>query len=263
MLVDSHCHLDLLDLSAFDDSMPAFMDAAQAEGIDHMLCVSISLERWPWMMDIVREYPRVSASVGVHPNETEGADPSVEELVRLSADPDVVAIGETGLDYFRTAEGMEWQHDRFRRHIEAARAVDKPVIIHTRSAADDTMTILEEEGARDCGGVMHCFAEDWETAKRALDIGFHISFSGILTFKSADRLREVARKVPADRILVETDSPYLAPVPHRGQTNNPTYVTHTARTLAEVRGESLESIGRVTTDNFEALFGVEVSRTGG
>ncbi len=257
MLVDSHCHLDLVDLEKFDDSFERFMAAVGEAGVGHMLCVSIALERWPAMMELIRPWPQVSASVGVHPNETEGRDPEVAELVERAADARVCAIGETGLDYVRTDEGMGWQKERFARHIAAGRETGKPVIIHTRSAREDTMDMLEAENARDCGGVMHCFAEDWETARRALDIGFYISFSGILTFRNAESVREVAARVPEDRLLVETDSPYLAPAPNRGKPNNPTYLPHTARMLAEVRGWDMDRLEAVTTANFERLFGVQ------
>ncbi|NKB77822.1 MAG: YchF/TatD family DNA exonuclease [Gammaproteobacteria bacterium] len=229
-----------------------------------MLCVSVNFEDYPQIRKLAQEHSHIFSSVGVHPLHTQCHEPSVEELVELSKDEKVVAIGETGLDYFKgrkqeTSKGeptddMEWQRQRFRRHIEASRLTGKPLIIHTRAAAKDTMSILEELDAGQSGGVMHCFAETWDVAKRALDIGFYISFSGIVTFKNADTLREVARKVPSDRFLIETDSPYLAPVPNRGKTNEPGFVRYTAKMMAELRGETLVDIASQSTDNFFELF---------
>jgi len=250
-LVDSHCHLDFDPLGA---DVPSVLARARENGVGHMLCVSVTLERLPGIIDIARAHPRVYASVGVHPNEREGRDPTVEELIGLAEDPRVVAIGETGLDYYRSEGDLAWQHERFRRHIRAARASRKPLIIHTREAADDTLRIMAEEGAGEIGGVMHCFTESREVARRALDLGFYISFSGIVTFRNAETLRAVAREVPADRLLVETDAPYLAPVPYRGKTNEPAYVRHVAECLADVRGTDLDEFARQTTRNFFALF---------
>ncbi|HSP00737.1 MAG TPA: TatD family hydrolase [Thioalkalivibrio sp.] len=255
MLIDSHCHLDRIDLEPFDGSLDKVMDAARTAGVDHMLCVSISLEEYPTVHEIATRYPQVSCSVGVHPGETEGANPSLEDLVSRGRDPLVVAIGETGLDYHYHPEDNEWQRERFRTHIRAAREVGKPLIIHTRDAREDTIRILQEEGADQVGGVMHCFTETWEMAKAALDLGFYISFSGIVTFRNAEELREVARQVPDDRLLVETDSPYLAPVPHRGKGNHPAWVHDVAVKVAEVRGSDLESIAALTTRNYQQLFG--------
>ncbi|BAU48423.1 DNAase [Sulfurifustis variabilis] len=250
-LVDSHCHLDFDPLGA---DVPSVLARARENGVGHMICVSVTLERLPGIIDIARAHPRVYASVGVHPNEREGRDPTVEELIGLAEDPRVVAIGETGLDYYRSEGDLAWQHERFRRHIRAARASRKPLIIHTREAADDTLRIMAEEGAGEIGGVMHCFTESREVARRALDLGFYISFSGIVTFRNAETLRAVAREVPADRLLVETDAPYLAPVPYRGKTNEPAYVRHVAECLADVRGTDLDEFARQTTRNFFALF---------
>ena len=219
-----------------------------------MLCVSVTLEKFPEVLALAHTYPHIFASVGVHPDEQQGRDPSVEELVRLADDPRVVAIGETGLDYFRIKGDMTWQQERFRRHIRAARATGKPLIIHTREAAADTIRILREEGAESVGGVMHCFTESWETAQAALDLGFYISFSGIVTFRNAEPLRDVARKVPSERLLVETDAPYLAPMPHRGKTNEPAFVRHVAEQLASLRNVSLEELAATTTGNFFSLF---------
>ncbi len=254
MLVDSHCHLDRLDLAPFDDDFDALMRQTRGAGVGHVLCVCIDLESYPAMAALVRPYDWVSVSVGVHPNDRDRHEPSPEELVRLAADPGNVAIGETGLDYFRSEGDLEWQRQRFRNHIAAARAAGKPLIIHTRAAREDTIRVMREEGARDAGGVMHCFTEDWEMAKQALDLGFYISFSGIVTFNSAADLREVAKRVPADRLLVETDAPYLAPVPHRGKSNLPQYVALVAECIAGLRGVPMESLVEQTGENFFRLF---------
>lgn len=235
--------------------MDQILENAKNNGVSNMLCVSVNLEDFPEVLSLAETYEHIFASVGVHPCEREGRDPSAEELIQLSQNDKIIAIGETGLDYFRVEdEDMSWQHQRFSNHIEAARAVKKPLIIHTRSAADDTMRMLKEHGADECGAVMHCFAEDWDTAKKALDLGFYISFSGIVTFKSAATVQEVAKKAPADRILVETDAPYLAPVPHRGKTNEPALVLHTAQFVADLRGVPLEQIAETTSHNFFTLF---------
>ena len=254
MLVDSHCHLDRLDLAPFDDDFGRLMQATREAGVGHLLCVCIDLESYPAMYRLVEPWPWVSVSVGVHPNDRDRRDPTPEELVSLAADPRNVAIGETGLDYFRSEGDLEWQRQRFRNHIAAARAAGKPLIVHTRAAREDTIRVMTEEGARDAGGVMHCFTEDWEMAKQALDLGFYISFSGIVTFNSAADLREVAKRVPADRILVETDAPYLAPVPHRGKSNLPAYVALVAAFIAELRGVSPERLVEQTGENFFRLF---------
>jgi TatD DNase family protein len=212
------------------------------------------MEQYPAMLALVEEYPQISISVGVHPNEIERREAEPGELERLAAHPKNVAIGETGLDYFLSKGEQEWQHNRFRQHIAAARSCGKPLIIHTREAKQDTIRIMQEEGAREVGGVMHCYTEDWEMAKQALDMGFYISFSGIITFNSATELRQVAQQVPEDRILIETDAPYLAPVPHRGKPNIPAYVGYVADTLAELRGTTREEIAVITADNFRRLF---------
>lgn len=256
LLVDSHCHLDRLDLAPFGGEFAELMARTREGGVGHIVCVSINLEQYPAMVRLVEGFDEVSITVGVHPNEQDGQDPGADELAALAAHPKNVAIGETGLDYFRSEGETQWQRERFRRHIAAARRVGKPLVIHTRAAAEDTIQILREEQAQDAGGVMHCFAEDWTTAKAALDLGFYISFSGILTFNSAKTLREVAARVPLERILVETDAPYLAPVPHRGKPNLPGYVRHVADKLAEVRGEPLERIIEATTENCRRLFGL-------
>lgn len=259
MLVDSHCHLDMLDLESSGGSLQPYLDEAAANGIEHMLCVSVNFEDWERMRDKVEGYSEVSISVGVHPDYPDCHEPGVEELVGRAASPGVVAVGETGLDYFHGKGDLEWQRDRFRTHIRAARECGKPLIIHTRQAKEDTLRIMAEERAVEAGGVMHCFTEDLDMAQRAMDMGFYISFSGIVTFKNAVELKEVARQVPADRMLVETDSPYLAPVPKRGKPNQPAYVRYVAEYLAELRGESFEDLAAVTTDNFYRLFPVSRS----
>ena len=255
MLVDSHCHLDRLELSKYDGSLAGALQQARDNGVERMLCVSIDLEAWPAMVAAVEPYPDVSLSVGVHPNEHEGEDPTQERLVELARHARVVAIGETGLDYFRSEGDLEWQRERFRTHIAAAKTCAKPLIIHTREARADTLRVMEEEDAGAAGGVMHCFAEDWETARRAMDLGFYISFSGIVTFKNAQELKDVARRVPLERMLVETDSPYLAPVPHRGKPNEPAYVRFVAEHIAELRGTTFEAIAEATSENYYRLFG--------
>ena len=258
MLVDSHCHLDRLDLSHFDGSLDAALAAAEAQDIGHFLCVSINLEDYPAMLKLAEQHGQVSASVGLHPNEQGGHDPDSDELVDLARHPEVIAIGETGLDYFRSEGDLDWQRERFRRHIAAAKQCGKPLIIHSRDAREDTLKILEEEQANHAGGVMHCFTGDWEMAQRCMEMNLHISFSGIVTFRNARELQEIATKMPSDRYLVETDSPYLAPVPHRGKPNQPAYVRHVAEFIAELRGETYEQVAAATTENFRTLFKVPV-----
>ena len=254
MLVDSHCHLDRVDLAPYGGDFSALMTATRDSGVTHMLCVSIDLESYPQMLDLVENYPEVSVSVGVHPNEQDRQEPTVEQLVEFARHPKNVAIGETGLDYFRSDGDLEWQRRRFRTHVRAAHVAAKPLIIHTRDARDDTIAILREEHAADCGGVMHCFTETWEMAQAALDLNFYISFSGIVTFKNAADLRDVAARVPADRLLIETDSPYLAPVPFRGKPNEPRYVGKVAEAVAHVRGISSDELLEISHDNFLRLF---------
>jgi TatD DNase family protein len=254
MLVDSHCHLDMLDLTASEGSLRPFLDAARDNGIEHMLCVSVNFEDWPRMRAKVCDYPEISVSVGVHPDYPDCYEPTVQELVERAGEAGVVAIGETGLDYYHGEGDREWQRERFRTHIRAARECGKPLIIHTREAREDTLRILREERAGEAGGVLHCFTEDYAMARQAMELGFYISFSGIVTFKNAVDLKEVARQVPLERLLVETDSPYLAPVPRRGKPNQPAYVRHVAEYLAELRGESFEQLAAATTDNFYSLF---------
>ena len=253
-LVDSHCHLDMLKLEKYQGDLSGVLNTANGLGVKNMLCVAVNLEDWPNMMNIVEQHDQVVASVGVHPCYTEVEEPDADRLVELAKHDKVVAIGETGLDYFRMEGDLEWQRDRFRRHIAAGKQTHLPLIIHTRHAKADTIKVLDEESARDTGGVMHCFAEDWETAKAAMDMDFYISFSGIVTFKSAVDLHEVAKQVPLDRMLVEADSPYLAPVPLRGRQNEPGYTRYVAEFIANLRGESLETIAQSTTSNFKRLF---------
>ncbi|WP_428624540.1 TatD family hydrolase [Sedimenticola sp.] len=254
MLVDSHCHLDRLDLAPFENSFEKLLTATREAGVGHMLCVSIDLESYPAMLALVEGEPDISISVGVHPNDRDRQEPTPEQLAALAQHEKNVAIGETGLDYFRSEGDLDWQRERFRRHIAAAKLCEKPLIIHTRAAKADTIRIMREEGAESVGGVMHCFTEDWEMAKQALDLGFYISFSGIITFNSAADLREVAKKMPQDRLLIETDAPYLAPIPHRGKPNIPAYVEQVAEKIAALRNITRSEIEVITKDNFFRLF---------
>ncbi len=251
MLVDSHCHLDFPELAGQLDSVFALMRDNQ---VDYALSVSVNLEDFPKIRAIAENNPHIFASVGVHPDHADAPLVTIEELVALADHPKVVAIGETGLDYFRLKGDLEWQRERFRTHIRAARECGKPLIIHTRAAADDTLRLMREENAASTGGVMHCFTEDWTVASAALEMGFYISFSGIVTFKNATVLKEVAQKVPLDRLLVETDSPFLAPVPHRGKTNQPGFVRHVAEEISRLREISVDEVSRATTANFQRLF---------
>ncbi len=248
-LTDSHCHLDRLS-----GDLEEILARANEAGVGWFLCVSINMENVERVIEIAGRHPSVYATVGVHPNEQEGREPDLEELASLAERPKVVAIGETGLDYFHGKGDLEWQRERFRRHIAAAKITGKPLIVHMRDAAADTLSLLREEKADEVGGVMHCFTGDWQTAVSAMELGFHISFSGIITFRNADPLRAVAARVPEDRLLIETDSPYLAPVPYRGKPNQPAYVRRVAECLAELRGSSLEQIAEKTTANFHHLF---------
>ena len=254
MLVDSHCHLDFPELAA---DTPGVLAEMEQHGVSHALCISVTLDDFPKVRALAEQYPNLFASVGTHPDYPDHRPVSASELVELAAHPKVVAIGETGLDYYRLKGDLEWQRERFRAHIRAAKACGKPLVIHTRAAAEDTLKIMHEEGAEEVGGVMHCFTETWDTAQAALSLGFHISFSGIVTFKNAGTLKDVARQVPLERLLVETDSPYLAPVPHRGKTNRPAWVKHVAEHIAFLRGVSVESIAEATSGNFFRLFRIE------
>jgi TatD DNase family protein len=254
-IVDSHCHIDRVDLAKFGGSVESMLSHAKDLSVMQFLCVCIDLEHFDDVFSLAKAYDNIYASVGVHPTEQEGKDPSVEELLALANHDKIIAIGETGLDYFHIEKDTaDWQLDRFRRHIAASNQSGKPMIIHTRDAKEDTIELMQQEKAGQ--GVMHCFSEDWDTAKAAIDLGFYISFSGIITFKSAESLREVAKKVPADRLLVETDSPYLTPVPYRGRPNSPAYTYYVAEKLAEIRGTSINDIADTTTANFKKLFAV-------
>lgn len=251
MFIDSHCHLDFPDLAA---DLPQVLADMQRNQVSHALVVSVCMPDWPRLMALVASQPHLYASVGVHPAYRDTPETSVEELLQLTQSPKVIAIGETGLDYFHEQEPLDWQRDRFRTHIQAARQADLPLIIHTRAAADDTIRMLCDEGARDCGGVMHCFTESWEVAEAALDLGFYISFSGIVTFKNATVLHDVAQRVPLDRLLIETDSPYLAPVPFRGKRNDPSKVMYVAERIAELRGLTVAEVAAQSSSNFRSLF---------
>jgi TatD DNase family protein len=251
MLVDSHCHLNFPE---FTENIHAVRQLMLELQVGHALCVSVTLDKFPEVLKLAESYDNFYASVGVHPDYEDIEEPSMEALVSLAKHPKVVAIGETGLDYFRLTGDLEWQRERFRTHIRAAILVGKPLIIHTRSAAEDTLKIMQEEGANKVGGVMHCFTENLEVALAAIDMGFYISFSGIVTFKNATQIKEVAQAIPLDKILVETDSPYLAPVPFRGKTNQPAYVKYVAQEVANLRGISLDTVIQATTQNFFTLF---------
>lgn len=257
MYIDSHCHINFPELSA---RLPEIMARMADNRVTHALCVCVDLPEFPQVLSLAEQYPHIYASVGVHPDYEIEHEPAVEELVRLSGHPKVVAIGETGLDYYRLQGDLEWQRERFRTHIRASRASGKPLIIHTRSASEDTIRIMREEGAGTdaggAGGVMHCFTESLEVAEAAMDMGFYISFSGIVTFKSAKDLQAVARAVPLERMLIETDSPYLAPVPYRGKTNEPGFVRHVAEFIATLKEMPVEQVAQKTTNNFFNLFKV-------
>jgi len=254
LLVDSHCHLDLLNLKASGGDLAAVMRNAQAHGVGYMLCVSVNLKHFPRVRGLAEADERVFASAGVHPNERPPEEPDVDTLRAMAEHARVVAMGETGLDYYRSEGDLDWQRTRFRRHIAAAKATGRPLIIHAREAKEDTLRILQEEGARDVGGVMHCFTEDWDMAARAMDLNFHISFSGIVTFGNALALKDVAKRLPLDRLLVETDAPWLTPTPHRGKPNQPAYVRFVAEHIAELRDMTLEAVSEATTNNFFRLF---------
>jgi TatD DNase family protein len=255
MYIDSHCHINFPELVA---RMPEILARMADNRVTHALCVSVDLPDFPQVLALAEQYPHIFASVGVHPDYVDTPEPTVEQLISLSEHPKIVAIGETGLDYFRLSGDLEWQRERFRVHIRASRATRKPLIIHTRAASADTIRILQEEragtGAGGVAGVMHCFTESMEVAEAAMAMGFYISFSGIVTFKSARDLQAVAQAVPLERMLIETDSPYLAPVPHRGRTNEPGLVCHVAEFIARLKNLPLERVAQQTTDNFFTLF---------
>ena len=251
MLVDSHCHLDFPELAS---DVPGTLAEMAEHGVTHALCISVTLQDFPKVRALAEAHANLYASVGTHPDYPDHPRVTPDELVELASHPKVIGIGETGLDYYRLSGDLEWQRERFRAHIRAARRSGKPLIVHTRAAAEDTLRIMREEGAERAGGVMHCFTETWETAEAAMALGFYISFSGIVTFKNAGALKEVAKRVPLDRVLIETDAPYLAPVPFRGKTNRPAWVRYVAEELARLRGITLEEVGAVTSANFFRLF---------
>jgi TatD DNase family protein len=251
MLIDSHCHLDFRDLS---ERIAPILDLMKDNEVACAVCIGVTLEDFGRVLALAETWPAILASVGVHPEATGVREPSVEELVELARHPRVIAIGETGLDYYWHKDAPEWQRERFRTHIRAAREAQKPLVIHTREAAADTLRLMQEEGAAAAGGVMHCFTESWPVAEQALAQGFYISMSGIVTFKKAAIVRDVAQRVPLDRLLVETDSPYLSPVPHRGKTNQPGYVKHVAEEVARLRGLTYQEVVEATTENFFRLF---------
>ncbi len=257
MYIDSHCHINFPELAA---RMPEILSKMEENGVTHALCVSVDLPHFPQVLALAEAYPNIYASVGVHPDYEDTEEPSAEQLAHLSQHPKIIAIGETGLDYFRLTGDLEWQRERFRQHIRASRLSRKPLIIHTRSASEDTIRIMQEEGAGiakgGVGGVMHCFTESLEVALAAIEMDFYISFSGILTFKSAKDLQAVARALPLERILIETDSPYLAPTPHRGKMNEPGFVRHVGEFLADLKGISVKQVQEATTANFFKLFNV-------
>lgn len=251
MLVDSHCHIDFEE---YAERMPQLLENMARNQVTHALCVCVNLVDFPRVLALAESHAELFASVGVHPDQAEDASPAVKDLVGRAQHPKIVAVGETGLDYFRQGGDLEWQRTRFRTHIRAARECGKPLIIHTRDAGEDTLRIMREERASEVGGVMHCFTETLEIALAAMDLDFYISFSGIVTFKNAHAIKEVAKAVPLARMLVETDSPYLAPVPQRGKTNEPAWVRHVAEEIARLRGISLEAVAAATTGNFFRLF---------
>jgi len=255
VFIDSHCHLDRIDLTPYDGCMDAALAAAHDAGVKALLCVCVDLENFPAVLELAKSKKNVWASVGVHPLEPHEKPLDAETLRSLARDDRVVAIGETGLDYYRGGGQTGPMQDSFVSHLEVARDLGLPVIVHSRSARQDTLDLLRAHACQEKAGVLHCFTEDWNMARVALDLGFYISFSGVVTFKNAGELREVAKKVPLDRMLIETDAPWLAPVPYRGKSNEPRFVVEVARLLAELRGMEMEEVGRVTSENFFRLFG--------
>ncbi len=256
MFIDSHCHLNMLDLSAFNGQLDEVLKQAESAGVERMLCVSVDIEHYPELKQIAEQYPNIWISFGIHPNSEMEHELDEQAIAKWADHPACIAIGETGLDYYRTEPGhaQDVQRERFRQHIRASKATKKPLIIHTRQAAEDTLKIMREEQAEQIGGVMHCFAEDLPVAEASIDLNFYISFSGIVTFKNASSLKEVAKAIPLERMLIETDSPYLAPVPFRGKQNHPALVSHVAEYIAELRGLSVEEVANTTKDNFYRCF---------
>jgi TatD DNase family protein len=257
-LIDSHCHLDRLDLTPYQGDLALALRNAQIHGVSHFLCVAIDMPNFTKVHDIALKFANVYASVGLHPTEQDTPEPSVDELIEKGQWSKIVAIGETGLDYYRCETAPLWQQDRFRRHIQAAIAVRKPLIVHTRLAKEDTLRILKEENAQKVGGVLHCFTEDYDMAERAMAMGFYISISGIVSFKNAVDIQATAAKLPLERLLIETDAPYLAPVPHRGKSNEPAYVRYVAEAVAKLRHCELSEVAKATSENFARLFGVGI-----
>lgn len=254
MLTDSHCHLDRIDLKPYNGDLNAALDAARERGIRQFLCIGVSLENRETVVDIARQYPDVYASVGVHPCDVESGTATVEQLVEWGGAPEVIGLGETGLDYHYAEQTKELQQESFALHLKAGAQAGLPIIVHTREAREDTLALIREHGSTEHAGVLHCFTETWDMASQALDLGYYISLSGIVTFNSAKALREVAKQIPLDRLLVETDSPYLAPVPHRGKSNEPQYVREVAEFVADLRGMPVEKLAEQTTENFHRLF---------
>lgn len=253
MFIDSHCHLDRLNLSLYDDNLANVVQAAKEVKVNKLLCVSVTLKDFPAMVEKTQDFDNVLLSCGMHPlNQEDEVD--IKLLRKLADDPAVIAVGETGLDYHYAPETKALQLDSFKKHIKVAKELNKPLIIHTRAAQQDTLDMLRDEDAGEVGGILHCFTESWDMAKQAIELGFYISFSGIVTFKNASELREVAKLVPDDKFLIETDAPYLAPVPHRGKENQPAFVVEVAKHLASIRGQSIETIAKLSTDNFNRLF---------
>ena len=250
-LVDSHCHVDFKELLK---NIPDVIDLMMENGVSLALCAGVDIEGFPTILELAQTYPQFLAAVGVHPENTGGHEPDLAELVRLARSPEVIAIGETGLDYYWHKDQPEWQRERFRVHIRAARECGKPLVVHNRDATPDVLRLLREEGAQEVGGVMHCFTESWEVAQEALALDFYISFSGIVTFKNALQVKDVARRVPLERLLLETDSPYLAPVPYRGKLNQPGYVRYVAEEVARLRDLTVAELVRASTENFLRLF---------
>ncbi len=254
MLVDSHCHLDRIDLTPYDGDLGAALAAARERGVTRMLCIGIDRNNASAVCEIARSHPGVYASVGIHPLDIADELETIDSLCTLADRPEVVAIGETGLDYYYSQDKREAQQQSFRAHLRAASRLRKPVIVHTRDAREDTLALIREAGDADVGGVLHCFTESWEMARAAIDMNYCISFSGIITFKNAEELREVVRQVPLDRLLVETDSPYLAPVPFRGKKNEPKYTREVAECVAQLKGISYEALAEITSANFDRVF---------
>jgi len=254
LFVDSHCHLDCIKLDEFEDDFDVLIQRCLDAGVEHMLCVSIDMHKYPHMLEQAQRYPQVSVSAGVHPMAEQEENVDAKVLKQIASNEKVVAIGETGLDYYYNKGDKQGQQERFRTHIQCAVELDKPVIVHTRDAGKDTLGILKQENAEKCGGVIHCFTETMEFAEKALELGFMISFSGIITFRNAEALREVAKQVPDSQLLIETDAPYLAPAPFRGKQNYPAHVKHVAQKLADIRNTSIEHIAEVSKDNFYRIF---------